>query len=436
MASPGETCDVLVIGGGPGGSTAATMLARKGWRVTMLEKSQHPRFHIGESLLPMCLPVFERLGVMEKVRKLGLHKAGADFEADNERGYNVFSFKRALGESPPYSFQVWRQDFDQMLFEHAREHGVETRENAQVVGVEHRGARDALVSVRGVDGDYQIQARYVVDASGRDAFLSGKLKLKRRNGKHQTAAIFGHFLGAERRPGEDAGNVSMYRYEHGWMWAIPLPDGVTSIGAVCGPQHMKERRGNTREFFFETLRHNAALSKRLESATLIDDQVRVTGNYAYESTRIGGPGWILIGDAFGFLDPVFSSGVYLAMDSAERAVEVVDAALRDPACEAAMQHRMEKRLRRGMSHFKFFVYRFNSPVMRAMFREPRNIWSVEQGVISMLAGDVYDTPSVLRRLALFRTLYRIGVIFNARRWWVDWQDHRRQARADFHADGT
>ncbi|HLJ19553.1 MAG TPA: FAD-dependent oxidoreductase, partial [Stellaceae bacterium] len=130
-----ETCDVAVIGGGPAGSTAATLLARAGHEVTLLEKAHHPRFHIGESLLPMSLPIFERLGVADKVRNLGVHKRGADFEANNERGYNTFAFDRALGGSPPHAYQVWRQDFDQMLFEHARSSGADAREGHTAVRI-------------------------------------------------------------------------------------------------------------------------------------------------------------------------------------------------------------------------------------------------------------------------------------------------------------
>src|SRR6185437_17006297 len=128
-----EQCDIAVIGGGPAGSTAATLLARQGYRVVALEKDHHPRFHIGESLLPMNLPVFERLGVLEKVRALGVFKPGADFEADNARGYNTYQFERAIGDSPPHAYQVWRQDFDQMLFEHACTSGADGRQGHQVV---------------------------------------------------------------------------------------------------------------------------------------------------------------------------------------------------------------------------------------------------------------------------------------------------------------
>src|ERR1700744_2842832 len=168
-----EQCDVAVIGGGPAGSTAAALLAKKGYKVIALEKAHHPRFHIGESLLPMNLPIFERLGVMEKVRAMGVFKPGADFEANNERGYNNYAFARAIGKSPPHAYQVWRQDFDKMLYDHARECGADAREGHEVVKVEQTGARDARPEVPTDDVRSDCgPARYVVEASGRDAFLS------------------------------------------------------------------------------------------------------------------------------------------------------------------------------------------------------------------------------------------------------------------------
>src|SRR5579859_4154340 len=343
-----QPCDVAIIGGGPAGSTAAALLARRGYRVIALEKARHPRFHIGESLLPMNLPLFERLGVLDKVRALGVFKAGADFEADNERGYNTYAFARAIGNSPPHAYQVWRQDFDQMLDQHARDCGADAREGHEVVAVEQMGPRESRLDVRADDGrSYCIQSRYLVDASGRDAFISTKRKLRRKNDQHQSAAIFGHFRGAERRTGEDAGNISIYSFEHGWMWMIPLPDGVMSVGAVCRPDYLKQRKGRTVDFLLDTLKRSPALWRRLEHSALIDNEVRVTGNYSYDSTRMGGPGWVLIGDAFAFLDPVFSSGVYLAMSGAEQAVDAVDAALREPSREGSLLRKLEKRQQIG-----------------------------------------------------------------------------------------
>jgi flavin-dependent dehydrogenase len=432
-----EQCDVVVIGGGPGGSTAATLLARRGYKVIALEKAHHPRFHIGESLLPMNLPVFERLGVLDKVRALGVFKPGADFEADNERGYNTYAFARAIGQSPPHAYQVWRQDFDKMLYDHARECGADAREGHEVVQVEQRGSRESWLDVKTDDGrSYCIQARYVVDASGRDAFLSAKRKLRRRNDQHQSAAIFGHYRGAEQRAGEDAGNISIYRFEHGWMWMIPLPDDVMSVGAVCRPDYLKQRKGRTVEFLLDTLKLSPPLWRRIEHAELIDDEVRVTGNYSYDSMQMGGPGWVLVGDAFAFLDPVFSSGVYLAMSGAEQAAAVVDQSLREPQREKALLRKLEKRQRAGMARFSFFIYRFNGPVMRQMLRQPRNTWQLEQGVISMLAGDLFDTPKVLWRLQLFKLVYAISVLRDWRRSRAEHKYRLAQARARFTGGDT
>ncbi|MGC2031296.1 MAG: NAD(P)/FAD-dependent oxidoreductase [Steroidobacteraceae bacterium] len=427
-----DQCDVAVIGGGPSGSTAAALLARRGYRVIALEKARHPRFHIGESLLPMNLPIFERLGVLDKVRALGVFKPGADFEADNERGYNTYAFARAIGASPPHAFQVWRQDFDKMLYDHARECGADAREGQEVVKVEQSGPRDTRLDVNSDDGrSYRVQARYVVDASGRDAFLSAKRKLRRRNAQHQSAAIFGHFRGAERRSGADAGNISIYSFERGWMWMIPLPDGVMSVGAVCRPDYLKQRKGRTVDFLQATLQCSPALWRRLEHAELIGNEVRVTGNYSYDSMQMGGPGWVLVGDAFAFLDPVFSSGVYLAMSGAEQAAAVVDTALREPKRETALLRKLEKRQRTGMERFSFFIYRFNGPVMQQMFRQPRNTWQLEQGVISMLAGDLFDTPKVLWRLQLFKVMYALCGLRDLRRWRTEHRYRLAQARSEF-----
>lgn len=437
MTKVDETCDVAVIGGGPGGSTAATLLARLGYKVVALEKAHHPRFHIGESLLPMNLPVFERLGVLEKVRAMGVFKRGADFEADNDAGYNTYAFDRAIGVSPPNAFQVWRQDFDKMLYEHARENGADAREGHEVVQVEQAGTRESLLQVRTDDGrDYRLQARYVVDASGRDALLASRKKLRRKNDQHQSAAIFGHFRGARMRPGEDAGNISIYSFEHGWMWMIPLPNGVMSVGSVARPEYFKQRKGrSTADFLLATLKLSPALWERMAQAELADDEVRVTGNYSYAATCMGGSGWILVGDAFAFLDPVFSSGVYLAMSSAEKAVELVDQALREPQCEARLLRALEKRQRAAMKRFSFFIHRFNGPVMQSMFRAPRNEWQLEQAVISMLAGDLFDTALVLRKLRLFKLIYAFSFLKNWRRSRAERRYSLAQARSPF-SDGT
>src|ERR1700729_3014200 len=186
MQTATELCDVAVIGGGPAGSTAATLLAKQGYKVIALEKARHPRFHIGESLLPMNLPIFERLRVLDPLRPLRVLKAGADFEADNERGYNTFAFSRAIGNSPPHAYQVWRQDFDKMLYDHARATGADAREGHEAVAVEQLNSRRSNVEVHTEQGQsYRITTQYLVDATGRDTFLSSKKRLRRKNMEHQ-----------------------------------------------------------------------------------------------------------------------------------------------------------------------------------------------------------------------------------------------------------
>jgi flavin-dependent dehydrogenase len=429
-------CDVLVVGGGPGGSTAATLLARRGWSVVQLEKDRHPRFHIGESLLPCNLPIMEELGVLEKVRALGVLKLGADFPAEKPDRYQTFHFRRSLGNTPPHAFQVKREDFDRMLFEHARESGVESHESTKVESIAVDGVGHVVAQSRDAGGTTRTwRARYLVDATGRDTLLGNALKLKRKNDKHQSAAIFAHFRGVEFRPGEDAGNISIYNFEYGWCWFIPLPDGVMSVGCVCFPEYLKTRRGKNEEFLQKTLESMPDAWARMANAEMISD-VRVTGNYSYTCERMAGPGWIMVGDAFAFVDPVFSSGVYLAMHSGKQAAALVDEVLRAPSREAALQTTFAKRIRRGVKVFSWFIYRFNSPAMRGLFAAPRNIMRVEDGVISMLAGDVFDNPAVMRRLHFFKTIYAISALLLLPRFIADLAERRRQARYAFSGGNT
>jgi len=428
-------CDVLVVGGGPGGSTVATLLQRQGRRVVQLEKARHPRFHIGESLLPANLPIFEALGVMDKVRALGVLKLGADFPSD-AGNYQTFHFARALGATPPHAFQVKREKFDAMLFAHAREGGVDAREGIKVerVSVDSVGAVTAHAT-DDAGNALKVRAKYLVDASGRDTLLGNALKLKRRNDAHQSAAIFAHYEGVEARPGDDAGNISIYNFAHGWCWFIPLQGGVTSIGCVCFPEYLKQRHGRNEQFLDATLALMPDAAGRMASATRVSD-VRVTGNYSYTCARMSGPGWVMVGDAYAFVDPVFSSGVYLAMHSGQQAANMVGAILDDPARESSLQRAFARRIRRGLRVFSWFIYRFNSPVMRHLFAHPGNQWQIEQGVISMLAGDVFDSAQVMRKLKLFKLIYAFYGIGNLRNWIAELFARRRRARVAFTGGNT
>lgn len=429
------TCDVLVVGGGPAGSTVATLMQRRGLKVLQLEKDHHPRFHIGESLLPANMPILDELGVMDEVRGIGMLKLGADFPEVGDN-YRTYHFGRSLGKTPPFAFQVKREDYDQILFRNAQRNGVDAREGVKVDKVEIQPDRSCIAQATVETGEkLTIKARYLVDASGRDTLLGNALKIKVKNTKHQSAAIFAHFKNVTRRPGEEAGNISIYRFDHGWSWFIPLSDGLMSIGCVCFPEYLKQRKGRTGEFLVETLKLMPGAVERMAEAEIVGE-TRVTGNYSYTCSRMSGPGYIMVGDAFAFVDPVFSSGVYLAMHSGKHAAALVDDILKNPEREFALQQKFEQRIRRGVRVFSWFIYRFNSPVMRSLFASPRNVLQVEQGVISMLAGDVFDSGPVMRRLHLFKAIYAATGLAQFRRWWADLRERKRQSASQFTGGNT
>jgi len=409
--------DVLVIGGGPAGTTFGSLMKMRGWNVALLEKDRHPRFHIGESLLPMNLPILERLGVLDHVKAIGVPKLGADFTVGNSGApHQTFHFREALGDSPPQAFEVRRSEFDHVLFENSRQLGVHVQEGMCVTAVERDSRGQFLVEARDESGAlHRWETRFLLDASGRDTFFAKANGWKHRNPKHASAAVFSHFKGVQRRPGEDAGNISIYWFEHGWIWMIPLRDGVMSIGAVSLPEHLKTRRGSLDEFLLDTLHGLQEIKERMEGAELLMP-AQATGNYTYLSSQMSGPGYLIVGDAFAFIDPVFSSGVYLAMDSAERGTHVAEAWLqgsRYTFWQARRQYRKETR--RAISTFSWFIYRFTSPAMSFLMSNPRNVLKVVQAVISMLAGDVYANREVRRRLVVFKTIYSIS-------WLLRWRE--------------
>ncbi len=244
-ASRGLDCDVIIIGGGPAGTTAATELARQGRKVQLFEKSRHPRFHIGESLLPMNIPILERLGVLAEVDRIGVRKPAADFPADNERGFNVFDFSSSLERLPGYSYQVKRDGVrrDPVPERAARRGRALTRtpkSSTQTTTADSAVGHGARCRRR-----RRAKCGRVTSSMPPGATPSSgdSLKLKKRHSRHRSAAIFAHFTGVERRDGPWAGNISIYRFHQGWIWLIPLSNGITSIGAVLLPETLKQRSG-------------------------------------------------------------------------------------------------------------------------------------------------------------------------------------------------
>ena len=244
----------------------------------------------------------------------------------------------------------------------------------------------------------------MLDASGRGTFLGNRFKAKRRNPRHNSAAMFGHFSGAERHQGERAGHISIYWFDHGWFWFIPLHDGATSVGAVVWPYYLKSRKEPVREFFLATIALCPPLAQRLADATLTTE-VEATGNYSYSSTRSHGAGYLLLGDAYAFIDPVFSSGVMLAMNSAFVGADAVDACLRTPARARAALRAFDRSVRRGPREYSWFIYRVTTPTMRELLLAPRNLLRMKEALMSVLAGDIFGRTPIWKSVRAFKLTY-------------------------------
>ena len=415
-AAARRSCDILIIGGGPAGSTAAILLAEQGYSVVVLEKARHPRFHIGESLLPANLPLFERLGVAQEVRAIGMEKWGAEFISPWDGRHHEFEFANAWDKSLALAYQVRRSEFDEILIRRAASRGAQVIEGCRARDVEFLDeGKSARVHVVHDDGRAESwEAAHLIDASGRDTFLGNKLQAKRRNKHHNSAAMYAHFTGAQRTPGRCGGNIGVYWFDHGWFWFIPLADGNTSIGAVVWPHYMKTRKVALREFFLSTIALCSPLAQRLRDAAL-STEVEATGNYAYSCDHAHGANYLLVGDAYTFIDPIFSTGVMLAMSSGEAAALTIDEIVRQPAREARALRRFDRRMRHGPRHFTWFIYRVTNPAMREMFLNPGNPLRMKEALLSLLAGDIFGRTPIWSGLRAFKGAYYLVSLVNLRR---------------------
>ncbi len=419
----GKNNDVLVIGGGPAGSTIAALLAERGHRVTLLEKAHHPRFHIGESLLPANLELLEKLGVKDEVQAIGLEKWGAEFVSPWHDHLQEFEFSDAWNDSMPFAYEVRRSEFDEILIRNAARKGASVVEGCRVTAVDFL-PQDGGAIIQGQHDDGRTetwQTRFVVDASGRNTFLGNRFKRKTRNAKHNSAAIYAHFSGVERKCGKKAGNITIFWFDHGWFWLIPLKDGVTSIGGTVWPHYMKTRGERTVEqFFFDTIALCPQLTERLKDATLVSE-VEATGNFSYSCGHSHGSNYVLLGDAYAFIDPIFSSGVLLAMKSAFAGADAINVHLTTPEKSKTAFARFDKIVKHGPKEFSWFIYRMTNPAMRNLLMQPGNAVKLKKALLSMLAGDIYGKTPIWSSLWALKGVYYITSLFNLRRTITAWR---------------
>jgi flavin-dependent dehydrogenase len=399
--------EVAIIGGGPAGSTAAALLAKAGRRVVVVERDKFPRFHIGESLLPFSMKAFTRLGLHEKFRRAGfIEKFGGEMIGACGDDSAKFYFEEGFRSQTDRSYQVTRSEFDKILLDTARENGAEVREETGVDRVEF-SADELRLQVRGkTSGPAEIRARYVIDASGRNSVIGSHFKLRKNYEHLQKLSIFAHFDGVVRDEGRDGTLTRMVRAHDRWFWSIPLTETRTSIGVVLDASTFKASKLSPEEFLTRAIEEQPRMSSRMAAAHRAGP-VHTAADFSYRCERFTGDRWMLAGDAAGFIDPVFSSGVFLAVLAGEQAADALHIVLDDPGQQRRLFRRYERTLNRAMDVYLRFVDAWYSHQFIEVFLHPQPFLQIPQAVNAVLGGNIGTSFAIRWRMAVFYLLVRL-----------------------------
>ena len=394
--------DVAIIGGGPAGSTAAALLARAGRRVIVLEREKFPRFHIGESLLPFSTQTFDRLGLREKLDRTFLPKFGGEIVAACGTKGVKFYFKDGFRSRRDRAYQVTRSEFDKLLLDHSRENGADVREETDVKNITFENDR-AKINIETSNGAKStIEARYLLDCSGRQTMLGSFFNIKKTYDHLQKFSVFAHYENVDRAEGIDGTLIRMVRSLDRWFWMIPLTTTRMSIGVVMDTATFRAMKLSPETALEKCIHEQPMVLERMKRAERVSP-VYSAGDYSYRNTRLFGDRWLLVGDAAGFIDPVFSSGVFLAIMSAEKAADTLDEVLRDESHKRRLFKRYARTVNYIMDIYLAFVnawYRRGKEFIE-VFLNPTDTMQIAAAVNAVLAGNDGKSLAIKWRMWLF-----------------------------------
>jgi FADH2-dependent halogenase len=395
-----QAFDVAIIGGGPAGSSAGTLLAKAGRRVIIFEKEKFPRFRVGESMLPASLGTLERMGVKEKIDNGGfLVKYGG--EIVSACGKRVrFYFKNGLHAKRPTAYQVLRSKFDKILLDHAAETGCDVRQQTPIESFE---LDDGGVTLYLGDGKHVVRARYVVDCSGRNSLIGNRYQLRRPYPNLHKFSLYAYYENVRREEGPDGTLTTMVRAKDCWFWIIPLSGKTASIGVVMDTEKFRSLKMSPAEALTHCITEQPMVNGVMSKAHRVTE-VYATGDFSYRNNRLTGDRWLLAGDAAGFVDPVFSSGVYLALLSGEQAADSLNEVLDRPRNRAKAFRFYERRVGRVLDIYLRWASAWYTQEFVEVFLYPKELFDLVPTVNAVLSGNEVRDLGMRWRLSIFHIL--------------------------------